>query len=1247
MGNMVLPVAVQHYVRRFVAHRRVLRLVRAGGMSLAVFLMGFVISSLLDRWLSLPAGVRLALLLGNALAFVLILLQPLRRVLHSRVDWLQAAGEIEKTQPQFGQGLATAVSQLLDRPEYRGSEQMLGRVVEHVEETIRRSRPSGRIGFWPLLGPWVSAAVALGVMLVLNRSPRLGFPALTTRYFQPLSATPAVTTTRLRVEPGNISLVRGQSLNVHAWLKNLTRGGVEIATSTDGRVFSSSTMLPVAPDHYVFRLADLDRNLVYFVRAGDATSPTFSAHILQPPAVLNYTVRCEYPAYTGRAAATTTSNDANIEILTGSTLTLTVQSSEPLQSATAIFGGTRIPLALEADPHRATLPISVKATTAADLELVSSAALSTRLSSAIVIRATPDRPPLSRMFAPSEDLRLSPRAVVPVSYLGVDDYGVTSLSLGYRVNDQPRREIALPRGGDTRRVEGQYNLDLSALDVKVGNVVTLWITATDGAGRSVDSEPRRHILIAPNPIDALTRMRVGELRSAAGLAAALARELHRAGENLALLGHGAEGEADQYTQQLDLVRSLATASESAILLHQLLLRSVSHAPTPQHTLACADLVDRMRQLIAAIDRLSKLDLLALYDPASGPQFQAGVEQATQISALLRTLAEGEQAGVIASDRANLRATKTAGSLEIEQTLLAARKEVDRAVSQLGLLPSAADLDARLKACIDAADALIRAAKFVRFDEPARQWALAAASGQTPPPLSERLLSASAVEAVRPDTSPQNARDLQLAARAAMQLSAQAAREGASQPVRDSISQLPQLIVTLQREHRLVRGLRAAGAAEAAQIRERAADARKTLEAMTNRSLEALEQQKNPDQDDLALVASAEIASRNYAAARRLSQRLRQVAAAENRANAPGDDDLARVQELDDAAALQDDLARRSANPANAFEAAEILRRQKQIAQDVGRIEAEDVRQIDTNLSPDVRRRATAAMQVAQEKLASMPQDLLKVMAAAENRRHFADQAERATKAAAETTDPAAQVVAERSRQKADVDLREADEELALAALPVSEEALVEIADKIAAFEPESAAVMAVFDQLRPALRALLPAARQNDAAAIEHAADRVRLAIELAQNALRQAQGKLIEQDPLFAARYFADAASAALDQGSADPTRLRAYQQSASIALSQAWQDAARSAMMHRLAMAPSLRPILTTQPADPSRVSADMLPLLKQWSFLRDPDTASGSAPLSEPDPAGYAEPLRLYFQAINQVAAPDTGARQNGRK
>ena len=105
MRSVFLPVEIQHYVRRFVARRRALELVRAGGMSLAVFLMIFVTSCLLDRWLGLAPGIRLALLLGNALAFVLILVRPLRRVLHSRVDWLHAAGEIERTQPEFGQSL--------------------------------------------------------------------------------------------------------------------------------------------------------------------------------------------------------------------------------------------------------------------------------------------------------------------------------------------------------------------------------------------------------------------------------------------------------------------------------------------------------------------------------------------------------------------------------------------------------------------------------------------------------------------------------------------------------------------------------------------------------------------------------------------------------------------------------------------------------------------------------------------------------------------------------------------------------------------------------------------------------------------------------------------------------------------------------------------------------------------------------------------------------------------------------------
>src|SRR6185295_1520883 len=89
----------------------------------------------------------------------------------------------------------------------------------------------------------------------------------------------------------------------------------------------------------------------------------------------------------------------------------------------------------------------------------------------------------------------------------------------------------------------------------------------------------------------------------------------------------------------------------------------------------------------------------------------------------------------------------------------------------GLGMNGAELDKALTSKVDAAKELMKRSKAVEFEGAAKEWSAAllkpVVSGAMP--LAERLASASTVEALRPDSDPIRARDLQMASRAAARL----------------------------------------------------------------------------------------------------------------------------------------------------------------------------------------------------------------------------------------------------------------------------------------------------------------------------------------------------------------------------------------------------------------------------------------------------------------------------------------------
>jgi hypothetical protein len=231
-------------------------------------------------------------------------------------------------------------------------------------------------------------------------------------------------------------------------------------------------------------------------------------------------------------------------------------------------------------------------------------------------------------------------------------------------------------------------------------------------------------------------------------------------------------------------------------------------------------------------------------------------------------------------------------------------------------------------------------------------------------------------------------------------------------------------------------------------------------------------------------------------------------------------------------------------------------------------------------------------------------------------------------------------MAKRMAEQAAAALKESQELLEKAAAPVSAEEAERLAKQLqsAGAEAEEASVV-VGEQLQAALQVFGQSMKNGDKGAVDRAAQHVRVALERSQGALRDAQATLIERDPLAAARWYASAAATALDERPPDFRKARTNQESASTALSRAWQTAMREAGVERLILTPSFRPlirppVIDSRSGDGSKTLTQVVPGLRQWGYLpkRQPDALN--APIREIDAPGYQEPLKLYFEVLNKA-------------
>ncbi len=1239
--NEPLSKPIEQSLRRCRRLRRLLMAIRAAGAASSAALLWLLAACAVDLALDLSWGWRLAALLIGCAATGAVLARGLWQALR-RISPLRVAAQLEAAHPDLQQRLATLVGQHLTPPGLRGSPAMLAR----IEAEAALMLCGAPLLPWPVwrstIMPWLIAAAAGCVLAALWTTSAVPMGHLAARALRPWSQSLSATAARLQVTPGSVTLRADEALEVRVSVSGHGAAAVQLHTSHDGRTWSRLAMLPVGEAVYAYTLWPIERDIRYFVSAGNARSAEYLARIMRPPAVAEYRIQYRYPLYTGRGSITVRNTDGIIEALVGTTVSLALVATEPLEGAELRIDGRQIPLRRGSQANVMEAELRIEASARGDLSLLSSDGLRGELPGALTIRAQEDRQPLVRLLRPPADLRLHPSQPLPLAYQAIDDFGITALEVVVRVNSGPTLSLPIQRRGDVRLQEGQVLLDLATLGLKMGDVLSIALAAEDGTSRRVISEPRQ-IVLTPASIDANSHLRIGELRKALALIGELTRELSTTAELLERAPGQGAAEEQAAIARTQAGQRTGAAAEWGLLLHQALLRVVARSPSPQHTSLLARCVDQARVLVWQSGQLAAMDWHVADLPRLRAQVSDAARQAVELEQTLRVLRSAELAASILADYASLGSDLPAPATQpVDHRLAQARERIRQAMlaalRELGVDPASPTLQHDLESMIRTLNDMASAAAPIAFGPAAQAWGQALIAGSELPPLAQRLVSASLVEALRPDTLPLAAEDLRLASRVVM---ATAAASLADVQVRNQVlAELPATLAALQREHATMR----LGGADAAapEVHSQGADARMRL----RRWLSALGEGASTEAEDLALEASAHIARRQYDAAeeadRQLVQTLRWRGQEPADAEALGQT-LESLRALDRLSAEQRELAQRTASRPRWEETLRLADEQDRVAQQIGGMDRQE--QAATRLNPpsyELRREAAAAVQRAQEQLAILPQKLTDAQDRAEAYLRAAALAEE-LREAAEAASPAQWHGIEQAAEQARIALDDAERALETSSAAVGPAAAEQLASALRDYGDLIVDADAVLRaRLAPALfqlqQALRPPLRTT---AIERAAAQARSAIELAQNRLGEAQARLIENEPLVAARWYAEAASAALAQQPPDLSTAQSSQHGAALALGRAWEDILRRAARQRLGITPGFRSLiwpdegnLDDQGDSPGR----LLPGLREWGFLGPRRSDAIAAPMRESDPPAYQESLRLYFEALGRARQPE---------
>lgn len=1246
-----VPENLARLLGHYIVRRRRLNLLRAAGRAATVFLVLILLECAADRFWRLGTPARV-IWLATALVAGVAAGAPALWQLGRRHNWLRAAAHLERV-GQFNERLATVTSQYLLPVEQRGSPAMLDQIMSEVVRDARALRQRDVLPVRPIVQPWLLLLFVGLIVASVWSVPAIHARELLGRALMPTQNIGAVTTTHIVSISGSMSMVENRAFSLMAEVQpageqapvlHFMIGEVAARAGLRGRaaLWSEASMTRGSGSRYTYAFRGPSEGLRYFVTAADATSDIYVVHVLHRPVVTRFQISYTYPEYLGIAAAQVENTDGVLIAPAGTRADISVVGNEPLARAVLRIGTSDVEMQASAAPTVRRARIVIAQNQPLSLLLTSSENVTGQGPRTMAIRAIADEPPVVHLIEPAGDLEMSPMAVVPVEYRAQDDYGITSLELRERINDQPERTTLLRLSEESRIQEGTIDLDLAARGVKVGDVYSIRMMATDTAGQQRSSEETARILISPRSIEPSVLLAASDLERAGRSAGQIDSDLTAALEVLdAAAGRDA---ADPDAGSGPIHEPLARAAEASRQLRDALLEVTVRGTGPEMAMGCAQWLDEVEQFSGQIGGadLTGGDLAALR-----ARIVACRQQVRQLRTPLETVIAGERARLLVAQRLDLHQTPGApGGADVTQFRQRATALMHTEAAELGLDDGATSFDEQLTTVVNSENQVLAAIGPVDFAAAARQWAdrLAravsdrATADEETPQLRGRLSLASQAEAMRPDADYVRARDLGLASRAAAALETLAIT---GSETGGGVEQFPGAMAALQREHALYRAPPASrsevAATGPAAIHDQAEAARQQMMRWAAGPLSRDEQLLAADRAarNYAMSANAALAQRDYRMAGQMDQAVLHgagdattmpsiAASSPSASSQPGQAamatgagaigsgraaDLLRAQRRTADAQQIQQLQRRQEQLARATTDAvlgsnELARQQQVLADAIGQLRAELSRELlppddsDLAVEADSRGSAIRAIRAAQIRLIGLTGDLT-------NTRQASEGASATTQFGAQPSAPPK------------IDAGAGDS----------------LARSLAPFVPQTEPAVAVLSNiLTPALQQVAAATSAGDGPAVRAAIDPAINAVQQSQAQLARSLASLTDQAPMAAADALAQTAAQELTDH--DTAAAVASQNGAAAALASAWEASVHRAGRARLSLVPSLFPrvdlsadAMPDTAAGPSTIPAG----LRAWGRLPMQPGGDISASHRDFDSPEYQDALRAYFQAL----------------
>ncbi len=447
---------------------------------------------------ALPTGARWLLTAAGFTSVGAIAYWYLYRPLAMPLSRLDIAHAIETRNPGLHERISSTVQLLNEDSASRGNNStvLVQRLVGEAMQDAAIISPSHLFTWRTARRFGIVLASCLAIYLVLFAYWPAATFRLMGRAVVPFSQIGNAYAGRIRVIPGNTGIAIGETLTIEAILDKDGTLRAELHTTIDKQSEWVESMRRVPTNtpgsRFAITIPTITSSFHYRIRAGRALTQSYAVQAFPRPTVTELWIRESYPAYAGLEPRLSQRNEGTIDSVAGTTLDVFASVNIPIRPSKLVVGETVYDqpeeTQIEGRPFwRWSLPVySQPMTTNWHFELMSTAGYeSTIQRHPFIIRQ--DRDPVVSITEPTiQPLRLPPDAVVKLTYIAVDDFGVASATLKARFNPSGQEQIILippplhtPESDMAGRWTGSASFDLAAHDMQDVTRIAFYIEVKD------------------------------------------------------------------------------------------------------------------------------------------------------------------------------------------------------------------------------------------------------------------------------------------------------------------------------------------------------------------------------------------------------------------------------------------------------------------------------------------------------------------------------------------------------------------------------------------------------------------------------------------------------------------------------------------------------------------------------------------------------------------------------------------------